>query len=73
MAVRTHIRFRPSRERASEFELASGAGFSVYHDPDGWRIKFVQEHTVSLTEGALHTRGWILNGTRDPKPRRGAI
>jgi hypothetical protein len=69
MAVMTHIRFRPSRKREAEFELASGAGFSVYHDPDGWRIKLLQEQTVSLTEGTLQTRGWILNGSETAKPR----
>jgi hypothetical protein len=67
MAVMTHIRFRPSRQGDARFELTSGAGFSVYHDPDGWRIKLLQERTVSLTEGALHTRGWILNGTETAK------
>jgi hypothetical protein len=67
MAVMTQIRFRPSREGEAEFELKSGAGFSVYHDPDGWRIKLLQEHTVSLTEGSLHKRGWILNGTATAK------
>jgi hypothetical protein len=58
MAVMTHIRFRPSRQGI--FELTSGAGFSVYHDPDGWRIKLLQERTVSLTRKNLRERGWLL-------------
>jgi hypothetical protein len=71
MAVMTHIRIRPSRRGEAEFELKSGAGFSVYHDPDGWRIKLLQEHTVSLTEVSLHKRGWILNGSETVKSSRG--
>jgi hypothetical protein len=58
MAVMTHIRFRPSQQ--GTFELTSGAGFSVYHDPDGWRIKLLQERTVSLTRKNLRERGWLL-------------
>ena len=63
MAVMTHIRFRPSQRGI--FELTSGAGFSVYHDPDGWRIKLLQERAVSLTRKSLRERGWLLlNGER---------
>ena len=58
MAVMTHIRFRPSQQGI--FELTSGAGFSVYHDPDGWRIKLLQQRTVSLTRKNLRERGWLL-------------
>ncbi len=62
MAVMTTIRFRPSQEQAGSFELTSGAGFNVYHDPDGWRIKLLQQRTVVLKQEALTTRGWLLNG-----------
>ena len=60
MAVMTYLRFRPSRQQEGMFELTSGAGFSVYHDPDGWRIKLLQESTVSLKRKSLIERGWLL-------------
>jgi hypothetical protein len=63
MAVMAHIRIRPSRQGEAKLEITSGGGFSVYHDPDGWRIKLLKEHTVSLTAENMQIRGWILNGT----------
>ena len=60
MAVMTHIRFRFRPSQQGIFELTSGAGFSVYHDPDGWRIKLLQQRTVSLTRKNLRERGWLL-------------
>jgi hypothetical protein len=45
MAVMTEIRFRPSRQLAGTLELTTGAGFSVYHDPDGWRVKLLHART----------------------------
>ncbi len=70
MAVMTYLRFRRSRQEEKMFELTSGAGFSVYHDPDGWRIKLLHECTVSLTPKTLRERGWLLlngNGTAPSK------
>jgi hypothetical protein len=61
MAVMTRIRFRPSQEERGGIELTSGAGFNVYHDPDGWRIKLLQQRTVVLNEDTLRARGWLLN------------
>ena len=63
MSVMTQIHFRPSQEQEGVFDLTSGAGFSVYHDPDGWRIKLLHQRTVSLTQESLSRRGWLpLNG-----------
>jgi hypothetical protein len=62
VAVMTQIRFKPSQQQHGKYELASGAGFSVYHDPDGWRIKLLQERTVLLTQETLRKRGWLLTG-----------
>jgi hypothetical protein len=66
MAVITEIRLRPSQQEQGSFELISGAGFNVYHDPDGWRIKLLHQRTVVLRQEALRARGWLLlngNGT----------
>jgi hypothetical protein len=57
MAVMTHVRFRPSRQDSEIYEFTSGAGFSVYHDPDGWRIKLLQVRSVPLTRESLNARG----------------
>jgi hypothetical protein len=63
MAVMTFLRFRPSPQQQGMYDLTSGAGFSLYHDPDGWRIKLLQERTVSLRRKSLMERGWLfLNG-----------
>jgi hypothetical protein len=71
MAVMTHLRFRPSQQQQGFFELMSGAGFSVYHDPDGWRVKLLQERTVSLTRRSLKDRGWLLlNGNGKARSRK---
>jgi hypothetical protein len=70
MAAMTQLRFRPSQRQEGIFELTSGAGFSVYHDPDGWRIKLLQERTVSLPRKTLREKGWLLldgNGTAQSK------
>jgi hypothetical protein len=70
MAIMTHLRFRPSQQKNGLFELTCGAGFSVYHDPDGWRIKLLQERTVSLTRKTLKERGWLLpNGKGTARPK----
>jgi hypothetical protein len=71
MAAMTQLRFRPSQQQEGTFELASGAGFSVYHDPDGWRIKLLQERTVSLTRKTLRDRGWLfLNGNGTARSKK---
>ncbi len=66
MAVLTHLRFRPSQQQRGIFELTSGAGFSVYHDPDGWRIKLLRERTVSLTRKTMKERSWLLLNRNGP-------
>lgn len=71
MAVMTHVRFRPSRQEEGVFEFTSGAGFSVYRDPDGWRIKLLKERTVSLAKETLKARGWLLDGIETSRPSLG--
>jgi hypothetical protein len=61
IARMTNLRFRPSRQSPGIMELISGAGFSVYHDPDGWRIKLLHERTVPLKTKTLKERGWLLD------------
>ena len=70
MAVMTHIRLRPARKKEGMLELSSGGGYSVYHDLDGWRIKLLQERTVSLTPKSLTKRGWLLmNGVESARSK----
>ena len=61
LSTMTFLRIRPSSHPANTVQLSSGAGFSLYRDPDGWKIKLVEERTVSLTEAALRKRGWRLH------------
>lgn len=60
LAAMTRLRFRPVRPTPGVFELTSGAGFSLYHNPDGWRIKLLKERTVSLGVQTLREKGWLL-------------
>jgi hypothetical protein len=47
--------------RSSEgIDLDCGAGFSLYRDPDGWKIKLLEERTIRLSRQALSVRGWRL-------------
>jgi hypothetical protein len=48
-------------------ELTSGAGFSLYRDPDGWKIKLLEERTVALDRANVQHRGWRL-ATEDAGP-----
>ncbi len=50
---------RPA-EPADSWEVTCGAGFNLYHDPDGWRLKILKERTISLSEETLQKRGWSL-------------
>jgi len=69
MSVMTELRFKKSSKLEGAIELTSGPGFSVYHDPDGWRIKLLKERTTSLKHASLKERGWLLNG-KGAGPRR---
>jgi hypothetical protein len=61
LALIAFIRIRQSREASAESELTTGGGFSLYHDPDGWKVKLLEERTVSLTRETLIQRGWKLD------------
>jgi hypothetical protein len=61
LATMTSLRFRPSRRDPAQFELSCGAGLSLYRDPDGWKIKLLEERTVSLAERSLRARGWLFD------------
>lgn len=45
-----------------ECQLTTGAGYSVFHAPDGWSVKPLRERTVVLNHATLQRRGWRLNG-----------
>ena len=38
----TSLRVRAASRNASSLELDSGAGYSLYRDPDGWKIKLIE-------------------------------
>jgi hypothetical protein len=60
LAVMTLLRTRSPRAEEEPIALSSGAGFSLYHDPDGWKIKLLEEKTITLSRQSLHARGWQL-------------
>lgn len=61
MAWMKFLRIRPARNRPGQFELFSGAGLSLYRDPDGWKIKWLEEATVILSRETLQTRWNLLD------------
>ena len=60
LAAMTCLRVRRLPGSPDRRELTCGAGFNLYHDPDGWRLKLLEERTISLSDDALRKRGWSL-------------
>jgi len=60
LAAMTCLRVRRLSGSADSWEVTCGAGFNLYHDPDGWRLKLLEERIVSLSEETLRKRGWSL-------------
>jgi hypothetical protein len=60
LAAMTCLRIRRLPGTADSWELTCGGGFNLYHDPDGWRLKLLEERTISLSEETLRKRGWSL-------------
>lgn len=60
IAVMAFVRFQPGRSSADLDEMTSGAGYSLYQTPDGWRIKSLDEKRVSLKSEVLKKRGWLF-------------
>jgi len=58
LAAMNLLRVRTPHGDDEPVELSSGAGFSLYRDPDGWKIKLLEERTISLSRKALHEHGW---------------
>jgi len=70
LAAMNRLRVRTLRGKDEPVEFSSGAGFSLYRDPDGWKIKLLEERTIALSHKALHDRGWQLGmdeGMDSPK------
>jgi hypothetical protein len=61
LAVMSQLRARTPGGRDEAVQLSCGAGFSLYRVPDGWKIKLLEERTISLSRQALHERGWRLD------------
>lgn len=62
LAAMTCLRVRRLPGSADHWELRCGAGFNLYHDPDGWRLKLLEERTITLSQEMLRKRGWSLSG-----------
>jgi hypothetical protein len=60
LASMTYLRFRRSARQPEVRELASGAGFNLFRDIDGWKIKLLEERKVTLPDTSLRKRGWHL-------------
>ena len=60
LAAMTCLRVRRLPGSPDNWELTCGAGFNLYHDPDGWRLKLLEERTISLSDETLRKRGWSL-------------
>ena len=60
LAMLTLVRIRPPRKPASGYEISCGGGFSLYRDPNGWKLKLLHEQTISLSRTSLESRGWLV-------------
>jgi hypothetical protein len=60
LAAMTCLRVRRLPGSADSWQLTCGAGFNLYHDPDGWRLKLLEERTILLSDETLRKRGWSL-------------
>jgi hypothetical protein len=61
LAAMTCLQIRRLLESADNWEVTCGAGFNLFHDPDGWRLKLLEERTISLSEATIRKRGWTLH------------
>src|ERR1700730_6770071 len=56
LASMTYLRFRRSARQPKARELASGAGFNLFRDLDGWKIKLLEERKITLPDTSLRKR-----------------
>lgn len=56
----TFLRAQPSSDKPDSLQLDSGTGFSLYRDPDGWKIKLIEDRTVHLPVTLLVKHGWLI-------------
>ena len=60
LAMLTFLRIRPPGKPTGTYEFTSGGGFSLYRDPDGWKLKLLEERKTTLTKKLMERRGWRL-------------
>ena len=60
LARMTSLRVRPPGGTRNHYEIKVGAGYSLYRDPDGWKVKLLEERTTSLPKSLIEKRGWKL-------------
>ncbi|MCS6977961.1 MAG: hypothetical protein NZM31_13270 [Gemmatales bacterium] len=58
------VKARVCDTESDPITFVSGGGFSLYHDPDGWKIKPLEERTVTLSRETARGRGWLLEPER---------
>jgi hypothetical protein len=61
VAVLSQLVVRVKQGEDETLELVSASGFSLFRDPDGWKVKTLEEKTVSLSRQTLQARGWHLD------------
>lgn len=59
-AAVTSIRYRRPASDRHAVQIASGGGYSLFRDLDGWKIKLLNDQTVVLSEETMQMRGWRL-------------
>jgi hypothetical protein len=65
VAAVADIQLTPPRRGAASYVIACGAGYSLYRDPDGWKLKLLETRTVRLSKTELTKYGWqpdVSNG-----------
>lgn len=60
LGMMTFLRVRHAKLTPGVVEFISGGGFSLYRDPDGWKLKLLRERTVKLPKQLLVKRGWLI-------------
>lgn len=61
IAVIDSIEIQPSSAATGSYEVITGGGFNLYRTPDGWKVKPMEEKSVTLTKATMQKRGWLFS------------
>jgi hypothetical protein len=56
----TSLRVRPPSRSRNNYEFKAGAGYSLYRDVDGWKVKLLSERLTTLSKSLVEKRGWKI-------------